>query len=79
MRVGRPLGETPGSPRRYDRGRPLGAFPGLRPPRSPQVSVLLASGEPPEGGLPEGCAGLVLKPFALGSVVARFRVLLPRP
>jgi DNA-binding response OmpR family regulator len=44
----------------------------------PGVPVLLASGEPPEGGLPEGCAGLLLKPFALGNLVSRLRALLPR-
>jgi CheY-like chemotaxis protein len=44
----------------------------------PGLPVLLATGDPPPEGVPEGCAGLIRKPFPLRGLVARLRALLPR-
>jgi DNA-binding response OmpR family regulator len=41
----------------------------------PGLPILLATGEF-DGRLPESCAGLILKPFSLGNVVARLRELI---
>jgi two-component system, OmpR family, response regulator len=43
---------------------------------SPRLPVLLMAGEPPSGGLPEGCAEFLQKPFAMAQLVARLRVLI---
>jgi two-component system, OmpR family, response regulator len=45
---------------------------------SPRLPVLLIAGEPPVGGLPEGCTEFLQKPFALGNLVSRLRALLSR-